>query len=498
MMDRFHLPIIVLIVFISCETPFSTKPSNDEDLFVVFHNYDQSPIFHKTAVQVSWSNITIEDFKEFRIEKAKIVGDNYLWSDLARVPDSLATSFIDTLDDDGTFQYRVRVVDQRDQYRHELSEQFSVPNVSSLYIPDHYLDLETSYYTKFIDNGDSIVFRPGVYPGNHNLLNKNVVITSTHGSIITILSGVNNRQSVIRINKGKLENLRIQNGRGLVGGGVWAGGTAIIKNCFIKNNFALEDTEANMQIYPSGHGGGVFITDTAEVVDCKIVRNRARRGGGGVAIDEFGVLRNSIIYANSNLSAPLSEPPYSGGGVFISDHSFNVIVRNCRLTKNQSLGIGGGICLEGPATVENCIFNYNYARVGGGGYGLSGGNTEKLINCTFYRNSASHNPNYSIISHGDLDIINCIVSRGALIESVNNKFYSMNSVYSLIQEVTNCAGPGNIVGDPLFIDPENSNFTLEPSSPAINSGHPANQYKDSNGSRNDMGAYGGPYGDSWD
>ena len=498
MMDRFHLSIIVLIVFISCETPFSTKPSNDEDLFVVSHNYDQSPIFHKTAVQVSWSNITIEDFKEFRIEKAKIVGDDYLWSDLARVPDSLATSFIDTLDDDGTFQYRVRVVDQRDQYRYELSEQFSVPNVSSLYIPDHYFDLETSYYTKFIDNGDSIVFRPGVYPGNHNLLNKNVVITSTHGSIITILSGVNNRQSVIRINKGKLENLGIQNGRGLVGGGVWAGGTALIKNCFIKNNFALEDTDANMQIYPSGHGGGVFITDTAEVVDCKIVRNRARRGGGGVAIDEFGVLRNSIIYANSNLSAPLSEPPYSGGGVFISDHSFNAIVRNCRLTRNQSLGIGGGICVDGPARVENCIFNYNYARVGGGGYGLSEGNTENLINCTFYRNSASHNPNYSIISYGDLDIINCIVSRGALVESVNNKFYSMNSVYSLIQEATNCAGPGNKVGDPLFIDPENSNFTLEPSSPAINSGHPANQYKDSNGSRNDMGAYGGPYGNSWD
>ena len=131
-----------------------------------------------------------------------------------------------------SFQYRVRVVDQRDQYRYELSEQFSVPNVSSLYIPDHYFDLETSYYTKFIDNGDSIVFRPGVYPGNHNLLNKNVVITSTHGSIITILSGVNNRQSVIRINKGRLENLGIQNGRGLVGGGVWAGGTALIQNCF--------------------------------------------------------------------------------------------------------------------------------------------------------------------------------------------------------------------------------------------------------------------------
>ena len=491
-MNRFHLSCISLIVFISCDTPFSTKPSNDEDLFIVSHDYDQTPIFHKTPAQVSWSNITIEDFKEFRIEKAKIVGEDYFWTDLARVPDSLATSFIDTLDDDGVFQYRVRVIDQRDQYRYELSEQFSVPNVSSLYIPDHYVDLETSYNTKFIDHGDSIIFRPGVHPGNHNLLNKNVVITSTHGPIITILSGINNRESVITINRGKLENLRIQNGR------VWAGGTSLVKNCFIKNNLALEDAEANMQIYPSGHGGGIFITDTAEVVDCKIVNNQSRRGGGGVAIDKFGILRNSIIFANSNLSAPLSEQPYSGGGVFISDHSFNAVVRNCRLTRNQTLGIGGGIAVDGPATVENCIFNYNYARVGGGGYGLIDGNVELLTNCTFYRNSASHNPNYSIISYGDLDIINCIVSRGSLVDRENNKFYSMNSTYSLVQEVTVCMGEGNLVADPLFIDPENSNFMLESGSPAINAGNPSNQYKDFNGSRNDMGAYGGPYGNSWD
>ena len=279
---------------------------------------------------------------------------------------------------------------------------------------------------------------------------------------------------------------------------MWAGGTSLVKNCFIKNNLALEDAEANMQIYPSGHGGGIFITDTAEVVDCKIVNNQSRRGGGGVAIDKFGILRNSIIFANSNLSAPLSEQPYSGGGVFISDHSFNAVVRNCRLTRNQTLGIGGGIAVDGPATVENCIFNYNYARVGGGGYGLIDGNVELLTNCTFYRNSASHNPNYSIISYGDLDIINCIVSRGSLIDRENNKFYSMNSTYSLVQEVTVCMGEGNLVADPLFIDPENSNFMLESNSPAINAGNPSNQYKDINGSRNDMGAYGGPYGNSWD
>ena len=489
---------VPMFFWLACDLPFSTKPSAEEDLFLVTHDYDGRVIREKTAITISWSDITIENFKEYRIEKAKIISGDYYWVDLAHLPDSLTTSYVDTLDDDGTFQYRVRIVDQRDQYRHELSEEFVVPNISSLYIPDHYVHLETAYYTKFIDNGDSIVFRPGFYPGNHDLLGKDVLITSTHGPIITILTGITTQQSVISIDRGRLDGLGIQNGTGFSGGGVWAGGTAVVANCFIKNNLAVEDPTANMQIYPSGHGGGVFITDTALVTDCKIVNNRARRGGGGVAMDKFAIMENSIIFSNSNLSAPLSEPPYSGGGVFISDHSFGVVVRNCRFTRNRTLGIGGGVCVDGNTTISNCIFNYNIARVGGGGFALAAGNSIDLVNCTFYRNSASQNDHYSIISFGDLNILNCIVSRGILVDRVNNKFYSINSTYSLIQEVTVAGGTGNIVANPLFVDPENSDFRLEAESPAINAGHPGNEYKDSNGSRNDMGAFGGPYGDDWE
>ena len=489
---------VPMFFWLACDLPFSTKPSAEEDLFLVTHDYDGHVIHEKTAITISWSDITIEDFKEYRIEKAKLVAGDYYWVDLARLLDSLTTSYVDTLDDDGTFQYRVRIVDQRDQYRHELSEEFVVPNISSLYIPDHYVHLETAYYTKFIDNGDSIVFRPGFYPGNHDLLGKDVLITSTHGPIITILTGITTQQSVISIDRGRLDGLGIQNGTGFSGGGVWAGGTAVVANCFIKNNLAVEDPTANMQIYPSGHGGGVFITDTALVTDCKIVNNRARRGGGGVAMDKFAIMENSIVFSNSNLSAPLSEPPYSGGGVFISDHSFGVVVRNCRFTRNRTLGIGGGVCVDGNTTISNCIFNYNIARVGGGGFALAAGNSIDLVNCTFYRNSASQNDHYSIISFGDLNILNCIVSRGILVDRVNNKFYSINSTYSLIQEVTVAGGTGNIVANPLFVDPENSDFRLEAESPAINAGHPGNEYKDSNGSRNDMGAFGGPYGDDWE
>ncbi|MDP3790166.1 MAG: hypothetical protein Q8R48_07185, partial [Candidatus Omnitrophota bacterium] len=48
-------------------------------------------------------------------------------------------------------------------------------------------------------------------------------------------------------------------------------------------------------------------------------------------------------------------------------------------------------------------------------------------------------------------------------------------------------GPGNINDDPLFADLSH----LQPSSPCVNAGDPAAQYNDKDGTRNDMGAYGG-------
>ena len=312
--------------------------------------------------------------------------------------------------------------------------------------------------------------------------------------------GITAQQSVISIDKGKLDGVCIQNGSGLSGGGVWAGGTAVVTNCFIRNNLAVEDLTANMQIYPSGHGGGIFITDTALVTNCKIVKNRSRRGGGGVAVDEFATIRNCIIYSNINSIAPSGEQEYPGGGLFVSSHSLGVTIKNCRFTRNRTENTGGGIFIGGLATVTNCIMNYNYAKLGGGGISVGAGSSLDLLNCSLYRNG-SHNlfsKEYSVSSPGTIEIINCIISRGSLVDGSNIKFYSINSIYSLVQEVTIVAGSGNIVADPLFVDPEQSDFRLDSESPAINAGHPGNEYKDSNGSRNDMGAYGGPYGDDWE
>ncbi|RKY88407.1 hypothetical protein DRQ15_09995, partial [candidate division KSB1 bacterium] len=57
-------------------------------------------------------------------------------------------------------------------------------------------------------------------------------------------------------------------------------------------------------------------------------------------------------------------------------------------------------------------------------------------------------------------------------------------------------GIGNIYQDPLFVDMSGGDYHLREGSPCIDAGNPDPQYNDADGSRNDMGAYGGPYADS--
>jgi len=70
---------------------------------------------------------------------------------------------------------------------------------------------------------------------------------------------------------------------------------------------------------------------------------------------------------------------------------------------------------------------------------------------------------------------------------------SYNDVWNNGVNYQNCsAGTGDISSDPLFVDEPNGDFHLQPISPCIDSGNPDPAYNDPDGSRNDMGAYGGP------
>jgi hypothetical protein len=106
----------------------------------------------------------------------------------------------------------------------------------------------------------------------------------------------------------------------------------------------------------------------------------------------------------------------------------------------NTAAFGGGIFFEGGSVriINNILWE----------------NTDDLHAATF---TSSSRPDHSNISDGDFQEVN-----------------------------------GNISADPMFSDPGGGDFRLKANSPCLDAGNPDPIFNDPDGSRNDMGAYGGP------
>ena len=211
----------------------------------------------------------------------------------------------------------------------------------------------------------------------------------------------------------------------------------------------------------------------------------------GDIADSTAVLDGFLITAgNAN---GINYPYDRGGGM--SNTYGSPTLANCIFAGNSAYVEGGGICnYEGNPTLTDCIFIGNSAMSGGGGiFGLFGSLT--LINCTF-----SNNVGEGINSMlGNLTMINCILWGDMLV-------YDQPPVITHSNIEGGYPGEGNINTDPLFLDPDGADdilgtpdddLRLSAGSPCIDAGDPDPQYNDRDGTRNDMGAYGGPSGMIW-
>jgi len=477
-----------------CDLPFLTK-ATDEELFTLAHDFDGQRIVRETPVTIVWDEVTIEEFKEVLIERAYIDAAGKHWSIVGHVLDSLAVSYTDTIDDDITYQYRVRITNKDGQYSDALSAPFTVPEVTAVIVPDDYSSPQQAFDAYFIDPGDSIIVRAGMYRGNFRFVDKDVSIIAEDGPSSTVLVArqreviiIPNRPfdiytapSVVEINKGFIKGFNIVDGVAFLGGGVYARGTANIIDCVISDNNIINFPNPYLaHTLPGTGGGGVYLADTALLKDCLITGNL----GGGIKATGNTAILNCTIKRNIGNSSH---------GLRIIDGT--VLVRNCTITSNTDLcaGSGGGITVSAgaSATLINCIINKNTANRRGG-LSISAGASATVINCVIYSN-ISCDGNSSIFSSGSIAILNSIVWNNT--DSPGDEFYTQNATYSDVDGVAILYGTGNISVDPLFADPTAGDFHLLPGSPCINSGNPADDYIDLDGSRNDIGAYGGPFGD---
>jgi len=157
-------------------------------------------------------------------------------------------------------------------------------------------------------------------------------------------------------------------------------------------------------------------------------------------------------------------------------------IKNCIITSCTGSGIETGYACGAQTLIQNNVIIYNNQ------YGIDNGDSRPTI----YKNIILYNKKIAI---KNID------------SQINNA--SFNNVYKNSMENESLdyyeLSLGDISADPLFIDVDSGNFALQDSSPCKDSGLQGFLYNDPDGTRNDMGAYGGtdseafwPYNDTND
>jgi hypothetical protein len=169
-----------------------------------------------------------------------------------------------------------------------------------------------------------------------------------------------------------------------------------------------------------------------------------------------------------------------GGGIYIAQ---NGTVQNCYITTNHS-AYGGGVFLTDDGSLYNNIIHNNISANGSGMY-ITDAHGE-IVNNTIIQND--------IVINGDctgLIIRNNIIYQSQPDISYTNSALQTGIIidFNLLDENIN-VGSDYINKDPEFLD--NIDFKLSPTSPCIDAGHKGDLYLDTDGSRSDIGAYGGP------
>ena len=272
-------------------------------------------------------------------------------------------------------------------------------------------------------------------------------------------------------------SFRIKTGTEVYGG--FAGGeTELSQRDWINNQVILSGNIGNSGDRTDNSHHVVNLTDTSfftifdgfSIVDGYAVRdstNGQENLGGGIYADFDGnaELKNLII-ANNFAS--------SGGGAYFD--ASNVNLNNTAFFNNNSSGSGGGFYAgSSSGEINNALFANNRADFGGAIYGDLVSNLD-ITNSTFEENQA------------DTGSVIGMTNRGGGVEGVNftNSIIGQNPVgsgnslvggsvqitvnQSIVQGGFEGAGQGIIDADPLFVDPESLNFSLQPDSPAVDAG----------------------------
>jgi len=246
-------------------------------------------------------------------------------------------------------------------------------------------------------------------------------------------------------------------------------------------------------VSPNYRGGAIYCSNSSDLlISNSIVRNNSSlSAGAGLYIDESDIIIISTkIYGN--------EASGAGGGIFMLNS--DPTLEHVEIYNNNSYNDGGGInCYSSNPDLNYVAIYGNTTQWNGGGLSAYNNSTINMTNVTFSENfSPQDGCGIAVLYNSSVYLLNSIIW-----DNYPYEIYISNSAY-LSVDYSNIHGGvsgitsfgtfdwlegGNINVDPLFVDPNAGDFSLQGDSPCIDAGDPDPVYIDPDGTRNDMGAY---------
>jgi parallel beta-helix repeat protein len=289
-------------------------------------------------------------------------------------------------------------------------------------------------------DSDTVLVQPGTYVENINFNGHNIILgslfltTGDNSYISTTVIAANEYGSVVTFENGEdgstiISGFTLQNGLGEFGGG---GIYCYESNAQISNNIIIGNSTGMW-------GGGIYCLSSDPTISYNIISGNSTfmDGGGIYCHDSDPVIFRNTISGNSTYEGV-------GGGICCRYNSNPDIYGNT--ISGNSTAYGGGIfCSESSPGMTNNTITLNSAWSSGGGIYCELVSNPVITNTIFWANSADTWPEIRIVGESSPIITYCDVQGG-------------------------WAGEGNIDCDPMFCDPENGNFYLDPASCCVGAG----------------------------
>ncbi len=271
------------------------------------------------------------------------------------------------------------------------------------------------------------------------------------------------------------------------GGGVYvAGDDPVLSDVILYNNSLPDFDQVVVGSYEQwwlySYGGGLCVSDGNATLEGVWMVNNDADAGGGLYVGSTGNVEYSYGIIGENDAT-------DGGGVAVAGGTFSAT--NAVVACNEATTDGGGFFAEDSAAMffENVSVYGNESSTSGS---ARGADAWIPSTATFWMiNSVVEN---------DVDV--------ALLYGDGSATLQYNNVYNDSAVGSNyggswSAGVGSISAGGNFArarcdgNPYNDTWTLDSYSSAVDAGDSDAAYNDPDGSRNDMGAYGGPGGGGW-